>query len=73
MGQDDPALARLEATMTLAPIMRRLCDRDRLVLQLRFVDVLTQKEIGGIIGVTQMQVSRILGRIMRLAKDELTG
>ena len=52
---------------------RSLCDRDRLVLRLRFVDELTQGEIGGIIGVTQMQVSRILSRILCLARDELAG
>jgi RNA polymerase sigma-B factor len=73
VGQDDPALARVEAKMTLAPIFRSLCDRDRLVLRLRFVDELTQEEIGRIIGVTQMQVSRILSRIMHLARDELAG
>lgn len=73
MGHDDPAIAWVEAKLTLAPIFRVLCDRDRLVLRLRFVDDLTQKEIGDIIGVTQMQVSRILSRIMRLARDELAG
>jgi RNA polymerase sigma-B factor len=73
LGRDDPALASVEARLTLAPIFRSLCDRDRLVLRLRFVDGLTQSEIGGSIGVTQMQVSRILSRIMRLARDELAG
>jgi len=71
MGHDDPALAWVEAKLTLAPIFRILSDRDRLVLRLRLVDDMTQQEIGGILGVTQMQVSRILARIMRLARDEL--
>jgi RNA polymerase sigma-B factor len=71
LGQDDPALARVEARLTLAPVIRKLSDRDRLVLRLRFEDGLTQEEIGRIIGVTQMQVSRILARILRLARDEL--
>lgn len=73
LGHDDPALAWVEAKLTLAPIFRSLCDRDRLVLRLRFVDDMTQQEIGGIVGVTQMQVSRILARIRRLARDELAG
>ena len=40
-----------------------LTDRERLVLRLRFVDVLTQSEIADRIGVSQMQVSRILRSI----------
>jgi RNA polymerase sigma-B factor len=71
MGHDDPSLEWVEVKLMLAPIFRKLSDRDRLVLRLRFVDDLTQQEIGGLIGVTQMQVSRILARIMRLARGEL--
>jgi len=73
VAREDPALARVEATMTLAPIFRSLGDRDRLVLRLRFVDGLTQEQIGVVVGVTQMQVSRILTRILRLARDGLAG
>ncbi len=36
--------------------------RDRLVLQLRFVDDLTQTEIAERVGISQMQVSRLLRR-----------
>ena len=47
-----------------------LSERQRLVLQLRFVDELTQAEIGERIGVSQMQVSRILRTILdRLRAD----
>jgi RNA polymerase sigma-B factor len=54
-----------------------LTDRQRLVLQLRFVDELTQSEIGERIGVSQMQVSRILrsalDRLRRGMEDERPG
>lgn len=70
LGGDDPALAWVEAKLTLAPLFRLLSDRDRVILQLRFVDGLTQLEIGRIVGITQMQVSRTLARVMRLARDE---
>lgn len=73
LGQTDPGLAMVEAKLALAPILTGLCDRDRLVLKLRSVDGLTQREIGRIIGISQMQVSRILARVLRLAKDELAG
>jgi RNA polymerase sigma-B factor len=71
LGTEDPALAWVEAKLTLAPVFRRLPDRDRHVLRLRFIDDLTQREIGGIVGVSQVHVSRILARILRLAQDEL--
>lgn len=73
MGHEDPALEWVELTQTLAPVFQTLSDRDRLVLRLRLVDDMTQQKIGSIVGVTQMQVSRILARIMRLARDELAG
>ena len=47
-----------------------LSERQRLVLHLRFVEELTQGEIGERIGVSQMQVSRILRAILdRLRAD----
>lgn len=73
MGNVDRSLEWVELTATLAPIFRGLSDRDRLVLRLRFVDDMTQRDIGCIVGLTQMQVSRILTRIMSSARDELAG
>ncbi|WP_392543852.1 sigma-70 family RNA polymerase sigma factor [Oryzobacter telluris] len=48
-----------------------LPDRQRLVLSLRFVDELTQSEIGERIGVSQMQVSRILRATLDRLRDDL--
>ncbi len=53
-----------EARMMLSPALRHLGERDRLILGLRFVEGLTQREIAARIGVTQMQVSRLLTRIL---------
>jgi RNA polymerase sigma-B factor len=49
---------------SLRPVVDNLPDRDRLIFQRRFLEHRTQAEIGHEIGVTQMQVSRLLGRIM---------
>ena len=49
----------------LAPCHEGACPaRDRHILHMRFVQGPTQKEIGDAIGVTQMQASRLLKRIL---------
>jgi RNA polymerase sigma-B factor len=61
-----------EARLMLAPLVRRLSPRDRRILYLRFCEDRTQQEIGDDIGVTQMQISRHLTRIIRELKEGLT-
>ncbi len=56
---DDPFTA-LDETEWLSAALRDLGERERTVLRLRFVESLTQSEIAEHIGVSQMQVSRIL-------------
>ena len=64
LGERDTETDAVEARVVLAPVVRRLSERDRKVLQLRFFDDRTQREIAEEIGVTQTQVSRVLTRIM---------
>jgi RNA polymerase sigma-B factor len=45
---------------TVAASLAHLSPRERLVLHLRFVEDLTQTEIAARVGVSQMQVSRLL-------------
>ena len=71
LGSEDPDFASCEARVVLRPLLSRLEERDRTVLKLRFVDGLTQREVGEEIGVTQMQVSRILSRIFNTLREEL--
>ena len=54
-----------DARATLGPAVRKLPPRDRRILYLRFFEDQTQEEIGQELGVTQMQVSRLLARILR--------
>ncbi|MGW7682892.1 sigma-70 family RNA polymerase sigma factor [Kribbella sp. NPDC054772] len=49
---------------SLRPIVDGLPERDQLILRRRFVDHHTQAEIGAEIGVSQMQVSRLLHAII---------
>ncbi len=60
VGVDDPGFGVAEDAATVERLMRVLSDRERDVLRLRFVEDLTQAEIGARVGVSQMHVSRIL-------------
>jgi RNA polymerase sigma-B factor len=60
IGGRDVELERAEMRVLLDNAMGVLSDRDREVLRLRFADDLTQTEISTRIGVSQMQVSRII-------------
>jgi RNA polymerase sigma-B factor len=71
LGSDQSTEQSAEARVVLAPVVRRLSDRDRRILQMRFFDGLTQREIAETIGVTQMQVSRLLTRIFRDLRNQL--
>ena len=64
LPHDDAEQKATEARLMLGPVVRTLSDRDRQILDMRFYEGLTQREIAGRIGVTQMQVSRLLTRIL---------
>ena len=65
-------LAAVDARVVLAPALRHLAPRDRRIVYLRFFEGLTQREIGEQLGVTQMQVSRLLSRILRTLREALS-
>jgi RNA polymerase sigma-B factor len=60
MGDEDPGFGRAEDAATVDQLLRVLAPREREVLRLRFVEDLTQQEIGERIGVSQMHVSRLI-------------
>jgi len=72
-GTEEEGFDRAEKRATLEPLLEHVSARERIVLQLRFGEDLTQAEIGARIGVSQMQVSRLirqaLGRL-RTAMNE---
>jgi RNA polymerase sigma-B factor len=56
--------APIEAALTISPALAKLSTRERTILRLRFVENLTQEQIGKVIGLSQMQVSRLLADIL---------
>jgi RNA polymerase sigma-B factor len=53
----------------LRPHLESLPERDRTILRLRFVDGLTQSEIANRVGISQMHVSRLLGRSLIVLRE----
>jgi RNA polymerase sigma-B factor len=60
LGADDDEFGRAESRAMLDGLCVGLAARSREVLRMRFEDDLTQAEIGQRLGVSQMQVSRII-------------
>jgi RNA polymerase sigma-B factor len=61
---DDSAMGEAEARIMLAPAVRSLPEREREILYLRFFKQQTQAQIAIETGLTQMQVSRLLARVL---------
>jgi len=72
LGDDDRDLDRAEIRVALAPLIQELPERDRTILDLRFFRGWTQSQIASDLGVTQMQVSRLLSRILNNLRVQLT-
>ncbi len=68
---DGDDIEACETRILLEQAMKALTPRERLIVRLRYVEDMTQAEIGEVIGVTQMQVSRILGKVRTTLRHEL--
>ena len=71
LGAPDSNLDDVEDRLSLEPLLARLPPRDRHILSLRFYRGWTQSEIAEDIGVTQMQVSRLLTKALARLREEL--
>jgi RNA polymerase sigma-B factor len=65
----EPGYELVEYAVSARAAVAALSDRDRRVLQLRVADGLSQREIAKRIGVSQMQVSRILARTVARLRE----
>jgi RNA polymerase sigma-B factor len=72
-GRPDGRLVSADDRLTVRAAAKLLSERERVVLGLRFIEDLTQSEIAARVGVSQMQVSRILrrsvARLRELSED----
>jgi RNA polymerase sigma-B factor len=61
-GREDDGYARAEASASVERAMRALPEREQEIIRLRFAEELSQAEIGNVLGISQMHVSRLLRR-----------
>lgn len=64
IGSEDPRFDRIDARLSVGDALERLSAPERELLRLRFACVLTQQQIAERLGVTQMQISRLLTRVL---------
>ncbi|RJQ54433.1 MAG: SigB/SigF/SigG family RNA polymerase sigma factor [Actinobacteria bacterium] len=71
IGKDDKLLANVEDRTSLAAALAPLNPQEQKILYLRFFRGLTQTEIANALGISQMQVSRLLRRTLDLVRRKM--
>ncbi len=69
MGDEDERLGLIDDQTTIFAAAQQLPERERQILYLRFGEDLTQTEIAERVGVSQMQVSRLLRKSLQRLRD----
>jgi RNA polymerase sigma-B factor len=72
LADEDTELLRVELREVLRPALAALPEQEQEVLLLRFGAGKSQTEIAGIVGVSQMQVSRLISRSLTRLRERLT-
>lgn len=73
IGDNDQRLELADLRLSLRVALATLTPRERRIVYLRFIEERTQREIADEIGVTQMQVSRLLSAILGRLHCRLEG
>lgn len=70
-GEQVCEIDELTTRMAVATLLSTLPERDAEIIRMRFYDRLSQQQIADRIGVSQMQVSRLLARILRQLRENV--
>ena len=71
LGEVDPGMDLVVDLESLKPLMSQLGERDKAIISMRFGAEMTQSEIGAVLGISQMHVSRLLSRALGQLRDQL--
>jgi RNA polymerase sigma-B factor len=73
LGMVDEALEGVEYRESLKPLLERLPAREKRILMLRFFGGMTQSQIAGELGISQMHVSRLSTHALRYLRQRMLG
>jgi RNA polymerase sigma-B factor len=73
IGTEDTGYVYVEDSSAVAQALARLSPRERRIVHLRFVAEMTQSEIAQEVGLSQMQISRLLRRSLREIREFAEG
>jgi RNA polymerase sigma-B factor len=69
LGAEEPCYSLMEDAMAVRPLIAALPEQERRILIMRFYETKTQQQIAERLGVSQMQISRILARTLKNLRD----
>jgi RNA polymerase sigma-B factor len=72
MGSDDENFDLADIWYSIEPLISDLNSQEQEVLFLRFFEDMTQSDIAEVVGVSQMQVSRLITRALDTLRNRLT-
>ncbi|MFJ4681785.1 SigB/SigF/SigG family RNA polymerase sigma factor [Streptomyces sp. NPDC091377] len=72
LGNDDQSYDRVVDRVAVSPYLRRLPERERTILHMRFFQGMTQSSIGEELGLSQMHISRIITRCCTRLRHQVT-
>jgi len=73
LGEEDPGMERMLGMQAVAAHWGELSAREQTILTMRFYGEMTQAQIGEQLGISQMQVSRLLARALAYLRPRLLG
>jgi RNA polymerase sigma-B factor len=71
IGDEDPGFELVVDREALKPLLAELSTRDKKILLMRFFRNMSQTQIGEELGVSQMQVSRLLSQILGRLREQV--
>ncbi|MFD6357075.1 sigma-70 family RNA polymerase sigma factor [Nocardia tengchongensis] len=71
LGRLEPCYELLDGAMSVRPLLAALPARERQILIWRYFGEMTQSQIAGRLGISQMQVSRLLNRTLSTLRHEV--
>ena len=71
IGETDAGFERIDQRMLVANALNVLSDREKQIIQYTYIEQLSQKEAGELLGISQMHVSRLQRKAIKKLQDAI--